>query len=122
VPNKQMVDTIVDNISLRSHRKAEIRIEVGLDATSSQLLQLIKEVRSILLLNPVEGIAVYLVDTGKNAHVVNIEYLSFVTQPMEEFLQQRQDIIFNIISLMEDLKIQMAAAATDVIVTNKSIG
>lgn len=121
VPNKQMVDTIVDNISLRSHRKAEIRIEAGLDATSSQLLQLIKEVRSMLLSHTLEGIAVYLVDTGKNAHVINIEYLSLVTQPMEEFLQQRQDIIFKVISLMEALKIQMAAAATDVIVTNKSI-
>jgi MscS family membrane protein len=122
VPNKQMVDTIVDNISLRSHRKAEIKIEVGLDTTTLQLSQLIEAVRSMLLLNGVDGIAVYLIDTGKNAHVINIEYFSLANQPIEVFLQQRQNIIFKIISLMEDLKIQMAAAVTDVIVTNKSIG
>lgn len=121
VPNKQMVDTIVDNISLRTQRKAEIRIEMGLDANTALLTEFIQLVRTMLLHRKVDGIGVYLVDTGKNAHVINIEYLSSVADPMEVFLQERQEIMINIIALMEQLNIQMAAAATDVVVTNKSI-
>lgn len=122
VPNKQMVDTIVDNISLRTHRKAEFKVEAGLDASTEQLTTFIATVRSMLINASVEGVGVYLVDTGKNAHIISIEYLSIVTQPMDEFLQQRQEMMIQIIALMEELKIQMAAAATDVVVTNKSVG
>src|SRR5574343_726587 len=120
VPNKQMVDTIVDNISLRTHRKAEIKIEIGLDATTNQLTALIDAIRSFLSEKQLEGISVHLVDTGKNAHVINIEYLQSVEQPMQEFLQDKQENMLQIIAKMESLKIQMAGAATDVVVTNKS--
>lgn len=120
VPNKQMVDTIVDNISLRTHRKAEIKIEIGLDATTNQLTALIDAIRNLLSQKKLEGISVHLVDTGKNAHVVNIEYLQSVEQPMQEFLQDKQENMLQIIAKMETLKIQMAGASTDVVVTNKS--
>ncbi|BDQ12968.1 mechanosensitive ion channel family protein [Sediminibacterium sp. TEGAF015] len=120
VPNKQMVDTIVDNISLRTHRKAEIKIEIGLDATTSQLTELIEAVRNLLSAKQLEGIAVHLVDTGKNAHVVNIEYLQSVEQPMQSFLQEKQENLLQIIAIMEGMKIQMAGASTDVFVTNRS--
>lgn len=121
VPNKQMVDTIVDNISLRTHRKAEIKIEAGLDASTEQLSGLIDSIRALLTEAGVDGITVYLVDTGKNAHIINVDYLSLVSQPMEQFLQQRQDILLKIIGLMEQKNIQMAGASTDIVVTNKSI-
>lgn len=121
VPNKQMVDTIVDNISLRTHRKAEIKIEIGLETTTRQLTDLIDAIRSFLSEKKLEGISVHLVDTGKNAHVVNIEYLQSVEQPMQEFLQEKQENMMQIIAKMEEMKIQMAGASTDVFVTNKSI-
>lgn len=122
VPNKQMVDTIVDNISLRTQRKAELKIEVGLDANTAQLTELIQLIRAMLIGRRVDGIGVYLIDTGKNAHIINIEYLSSVADPMEVFLEERQEVMINIIALMEQLNVQMAAAATDVVVTNKSVG
>ena len=44
VPNKQMVDTIVDNFSLRSQRKGDIKLEVDLSAGSDRLRKLLKEI------------------------------------------------------------------------------
>ncbi len=109
------------SISLRTHRKAEIKIEAGLDASTDQLVSLIDSIRALLTEAGFDGIAVYLVDTGKTAHMINVDYLSLVSQPMEQFLQQRQDILLKIIGLMEQNQIQMAGASTDIVVTNKSV-
>ena len=37
VPNKQMVDSIIDNLSLRTQRKGELRLEIGLSTSSANL-------------------------------------------------------------------------------------
>jgi MscS family membrane protein len=45
VPNKQMVDNILDNLSLRTQRKAEIRLEVGLNSSVETLNQFIERIK-----------------------------------------------------------------------------
>lgn len=118
VPNKQMVDTIVDNISLRTHRKGELKLEIGLEANAQQLTQFIAGINALLENENVENILVLLSDTGKNAHIITIEYFTPMEQTMTEFLLQKQAITLAIINLMEKDKLQMAAAATDVIIHN----
>lgn len=120
VPNKQMVDNIVDNISLRTHHKAEFKFEIELEANAKQLTDLITAIQALLENESVENILVVLADTGKNAHIVVIEYLTGIEQSTVEFLQQKQAITLRILSLMENNKIQMAAAATDVVIHNAS--
>jgi MscS family membrane protein len=37
IPNKQMVDSVVDNVSHTTQRMAELRMELGLTTTSQQI-------------------------------------------------------------------------------------
>ena len=116
VPNKQMVDTIVDNISLRTQRKAEIKLEVSLTTSSMQLSNLINEISKLIAAPFSTNSLVYLSDTGKTAHIINIEYYTSIEQTVEHFLMDKQTVTLAIIKLMEDSKIQLAAANTDVTV------
>jgi len=116
VPNKQMVDTIVDNISLRTQRKAEIRLEVSLTTNSIQLSNLINAISNLIAEPFSLNSLVYLSDTGKTAHIINVEYYTSIEQTIEHFLMDKQTITLEIIKLMEDSQIKLAAANTDVTV------
>jgi len=119
VPNKQMVDTIVDNISLRTQRKAELRLEIGLSATSQQLKELTPAITAILQKPGIEKTYVYLLETGKNAHVTMVEYFTTIDQPIEAFNALREEVNIDIIALLEKMEIELAAANTDVTVQQK---
>jgi MscS family membrane protein len=116
VPNKQMVDTIVDNISLRTQRKAELRIELDLAASATQLEAFTVAVKKILDKPDVLNTVVFLAETGKNAHVVIIEFFTSMDQSIETFNQLRQQVNLEIISWLEANHLQLAAANTDVTV------
>ncbi len=120
VPNKQMVDTIVDNISLRTQRKAELRLEIGLSATSQQLKELTPAITAILQKPGIEKTYVYLAETGKNAHITIVEYFTTIDQTIEAFNALREEVNIDIIALLETMKIELAAANTDVIVQQKN--
>ncbi|MGR9922062.1 mechanosensitive ion channel family protein, partial [Escherichia coli] len=49
VPNKQMVDTIVDNISLRTQRKAELKVEIDINANSQSITNLLSAIKQKLV-------------------------------------------------------------------------
>lgn len=120
VPNKQMVDTIVDNISLRTQRKVELRLELSLSTTAEQLQQLLIEIKNILNSKQnVELNFVLLSDTGKNAHIISIDYFTKMPQAFDDFNSLKAEINISIIQLLEKENIQLAAQRTDVVVTNK---
>lgn len=114
VPNKQMVDTIVDNISLRTQRKGDIKLEVDLGAGSERLNKLLEEIQQLVGAPFSENSLVYLMDTGKNAHVISIEYYTSVQQSFDEFARDKQKIILRIIELLEANQVKLAASSTDV--------
>ncbi len=116
VPNKQMVDTIIDNISLRVQRKAELRLELGLSATSQQLRQLTPAIKILLQKPEIENSSVCLMDTGKNAHIVAVDYFTTMQQSLEEFNLLREAVNLEIIELLEKSGIELAAANTDIII------
>lgn len=120
VPNKQMVDTIVDNISLRTQRKVELRLELSLATTSAQLKKLSNDIKTILQENlEIEDIYVYLMETGKNAHIFAVDFFTVMPQAIQEFNSLREKINISIVQLMEDAGIELAAQSTDVVVKNK---
>lgn len=119
VPNKQMVDTIVDNITLRIQRHVELRLELGLNATAQQLKSLTPAIKTILQKTQVENSVVYLMDTGKNAHIVSVDYFTNMEQSIEEFNALRENVNIEIIELLERTGIDLAAANTDIIIKSK---
>ncbi len=116
VPNKLMVDSIVDNLSLRTQRKAELKLEIDLATTAAQLQALTDAIKQILTVSEIENKIVFLGETGKNAHIVTIEFFTSAEQQIESFNQLRQETNLQIINWMEQHGIALAASNTSVIV------
>ena len=120
VPNKQMVDTILDNVTLRTQRRADANLQVSLSANTLQLRELIEDIKMLLQDDIIEDKVVYLSDTGKTAHVITIQYFTSITQSLADFYVFQQNINLSLISLMEKHKVEAAAASTDVVVVQKA--
>ncbi len=120
VPNKQMVDSIVDNLSLRTFRKVTLHFEISLSTKASQLQLLINGIKEILSneIN-ISNVSIYLKESGKNAHILEGEYFIDMSQTLEEFNLIRENIYLDIIILLEKKGIVLAAANSDVVVINK---
>lgn len=120
VPNKQMVDTIIDNISLRTQRKAELRLELSLRANSTELFNFLESIRHLLKdTAEVENYAVFLADTGKNAHLVSIEFYAGMQMNIDEFNQLREKINLAIIEKLEAAKMELAASNMDIVISRQ---
>jgi MscS family membrane protein len=120
VPNKQMVDTIIDNVSLRTQRKAEIRLELSLRATSEALISFLDSIRQMLgEYKEVENATVFLSDTGKNAHLIAIDFFAGMQMSIDEFNLLRETINLSIIKKLEAAKIDLAATNMDVVISQQ---
>ncbi|MDR3717092.1 MAG: mechanosensitive ion channel [Puia sp.] len=116
VPNKQMVDSIVDNLTLRTQRKAEIRLQVSLSTPSANLDRFVEAVRLILKKDRIQSSSVFLNDISATAFLVNVDYF---TAPVSqaEFNDIKQQVNLEILRLMERLSIEIAGASSDVRLT-----
>jgi MscS family membrane protein len=117
VPNKQMVDSILDNLSLRTQRKGELRLDLGLSTTAAELDQFIINTRKILDRPEIESSTVLLNDITHTAIQVIIDYFTGpVTQ--NEFNSVKEQINFQVLKLMESMNLQIAGTSTDVKIIN----
>jgi len=118
VPNKQMVDTIVDNLSMRSQRRGDLKLEIGLNTSSQQLEDLVAGIRKIVGRKEIENSSVFLNDITGTAFIVQSEYF---TAPVTaaEFNGIRQEVTMQVLQLMEQLNIDIAGAGTDIRMVHK---
>src|SRR5215204_3658567 len=101
VPNKQMVDSILDNVSLRSQIRGEINLFINLQTPPQKIDQLIAEIKNHLItIKEVQGYNVLFNDIRVQAFIVFIE---FFTPPIEwnRFTAIKQQINFFILQTME---------------------
>jgi MscS family membrane protein len=108
MPNKKMVDSILDNLTLRTQRKAEIRLELHVRTTAKQIDELIAKIE--MLLQQQEEIVsstVVLNDVGSKSIIIHVDYF---TQTIEfaRFQEIKQTINLNILRMMEALGIELA--------------
>ena len=74
VPNKQMVDTIVDNISLRTERNFEMNIQLSVHTPSTTISAFTDHLRTFIKQQAgVVNTIVILTDAGKQAHIIHAE-------------------------------------------------
>lgn len=107
VPNKQMVDSIVDNLSLRTQRRADIKLEIKPDTSTDKLQALLDGIKQILENPRIENRVIFLGDiVQQGGYLVQGEYYT-APIPMDEFNLLKQDINLAIIQLMENLRIEM---------------
>ena len=115
-----MVDTILDNVTLRTQRRADANLQVSLAANTLQLKALIEDIKMLLNDDIVEDKVVYLSDTGKTAHIITIQYFTSIAQSLADFYAFQQQINFGLISLMEKHQVEAASASTDVVILQKN--
>jgi MscS family membrane protein len=113
VPNKQMVDSIVDNQTLRTQRKAELRLQIDLSTSVSQIEALLEGISKILIRDQIANPTVFLGDISGSAVQINVDYF---TAPISlgVFNQLKQDVSVEVLGLMEKLNIQISGASTDI--------
>ncbi|HVS95247.1 MAG TPA: mechanosensitive ion channel domain-containing protein [Puia sp.] len=113
VPNKQMVDSVVDNLSLRTQRKGELRLEVSLSTSAGQLDELISGIRDILAMDAIENRVVFLNDITASAFLVHADYFT-APVAVDEFYALKQQVNLRVLQLMEKMRISIAGSSTTI--------
>lgn len=123
VPNKQMVDNVVDNFSMRSQRRAEIKLDFAASSPSESIEKLMKAIETGLdeHKDKIEKRTVFLSDFNKNGITITIEYYT-IHFSMAEFNQLKQTINFFLKKTTEDLKLELASAGNDITIYNSDPG
>jgi MscS family membrane protein len=118
VPNKQMVDSILDNLSLRTQLKGELRLQVSPSTYSSNLELLVNGIRKILKHEEIESSTVIMNDISANAFLINADYFTGSLTYLE-FIAVKEEINLKVLKLMEELEIKITGASTDTRVPGK---
>lgn len=118
VPNKQMVDSILDNLSLRTQRRGDLRLELSVQTSSASAEQVVNGIRKILDRKDVETANVHLSDITSTAIVFVADYYT-APVTIQEFNAIKQQVNLQCLQLIESLKLELAGASTDIKVTGK---
>ncbi len=113
VPNKQMVDSILDNLSHRTQRRGDLKLEIGLQTSPAEVENLVAGIKKIVERPDVESAGVHLSDISNHAIIISAEYY---TAPftIAEFNSVKQEVNLQSLHLLEELKIELAGASTDI--------
>jgi MscS family membrane protein len=109
VPNKQMVDSILDNLSLRTQRRALVQLKLHADSPHDTVNQFILRIKNYLnqRKDQVESYNVFLSDILENAFIVHVEFFT-APIPAADFNELRQQVNLSMINLMENMNIKLA--------------
>ena len=93
VPNKQMVDSIVDNISLRSERRIEMDLQLSVTTSAKALAEFANYLRAYLKSeNDLNSYQVFVSESGKQHHALHIECLVNMQMDIDAFQILRERI------------------------------
>ena len=115
MPNKQMVDSIVDNWSMRTQRRAEIKLELSVKTPVIKLEHILAEIKQILTTNGehLSPPSVFLKDLSKGGIIIIAEYFTD-TIDIVIFDTIKQTINLQIKQLMETNGIEFAGEVSAV--------
>ena len=115
VPNKQMVDSVVDNLSMRTQRRAEIKLEFSAKTLTADIEKLISDIKELLSRDPqkIEKYSAFLSDFNKNGITVTIEFFTIYCT-MAEFNAIKQSFNISVKKFTEDLNLELASGGNDI--------
>ena len=119
IPNKQMVDSVVDNWSMRTHRRAEMNIQLAVITPSGDIMHCIEGIKELLGKLPViTSFDVFLSELNKNGIVINGEYYTDAIS-LDQFNQLKETINISLKKILEDKRITLATPGNTVTVINE---
>ncbi len=107
IPNKQMVDSVVDNFSLRNKCRFELVLALDTRATVDQLRQLIKEMDEKFDYPELETKTILLTEIRMDAYIITIECITGVIgMPDLNLIKQKMNL--QVLDLLEKNGIAVA--------------
>ncbi len=99
VPNKQMVDSIVDNISLRTERKIEMDLQLSIKTTAQAMTAFCQYLRTtIAVMDNIQSSSVFVSESGKQFHTIHIECLVPMYIDIADFQLLREQLNLTAVS------------------------
>jgi MscS family membrane protein len=102
-----MVDSILDNLSQRTLRRGDLRLELDLETTSDKVEGALAGLKKILNRKEITDANAFLAEISANAIVIACDYYT-APVTIKEFNEIRQDINLQSLKLMEQLQVQIA--------------
>lgn len=102
IPNKQIVDSIVDDITLMTQRRAVFTLELDPSASSDQLMAVLADIRGLLKTDGqvIDNFTLNLNDISRHAFVVQLILYTQVTE-WQAFTALKERITLGIIRVIE---------------------
>ena len=119
VPNKQMVDSVLDNLSLRTQRRGDLKLELAVQTNSAKLELVLAGIKKIVERKEIEDMNVFITEITTNAVILQSDYYT-APVTIKEFNTLKQEINLQSLQLIEQLEIELAGASTDIRVTNNN--
>lgn len=118
VPNKKMVDSILDNLSLRTQQRVALKLELGTETPADTLFQFLQDVRQSLKDNPnvLENFTVNLNDFTKDTYVIQIVFNTYIIDGAQ-YSALRETVNLTVIKLLEARGLKLPTTSTSVTVT-----
>jgi MscS family membrane protein len=114
VPNKLMVDSIVDNLTLRTYRKAEIRLQFDSSTPSETILSFVEDCRKLFSeTSDISDATVFLSDISGTFYQINLDYF-MAPVPLAKFNELKQKLSLEILRFIETRKIVIAGSGVTV--------
>jgi MscS family membrane protein len=122
IPNKQMVDSIVDNWSMRTLRRAEINLELSVKTPMTKVQGIIEEIKRLLESNTkhLSPYSVFLKELSRTGITVTIEYFT-APIPVREFDEIKENINLEIKKILEKNEVLFAGEANTIVINNGEI-
>jgi len=112
VPNKQMVDSILDNQSSRVQRRAVLKLEVSSSTSAGAIEKLLSGIREILNGEGTFASSAFVTGITANAILINCEYFTGANAREYSIIRERNTL--KVLSLMEQLNIATAQSVSDI--------
>jgi len=119
VPNKQMVDSILDNLSLRTHRRAVLNLDLHPHTSPQQVNQMLPALTALLKNNKqVDTSTILLADVTRDSFLLQAEYF-VLAGTQETFNNVKQEINLSAIKLLDQFGIRLATKETEIVIKNE---
>jgi MscS family membrane protein len=115
VPNKQMVDSILDNISLRTQQRNELLLHISLETSSPKVETLINEIKGFLAKNKkLELYNVFFLDINVQAYIIMVEFF-LPAAYLSEFNAIKQELNLFALQTIEKMEIKIAGKDKEIV-------
>ncbi len=119
VPNKQMVDSVVDNMSMRNQRRAEIKLALSEKTAPAQMQTLLAAVKTLLssFTEDIVKYTVFFSEYSKDGAIVTIEYFTHPYTKVE-YDNIKQQVNLQLMQIMIDQQVELSNSASNITIVN----